>query len=53
MKKMLKLEQCLYTILHNFSVSIFERKPILQAFTDTECTIQVYHNPNQLDLFIF
>ena len=53
MKKMLKLEQSLYTILQILSVSIFERKPILQAFTDTERMIQAYHNPNQLSLFDF
>jgi len=53
MKKMLKLEQSLYTILQILSVSIFERKPILQAFTDTEPMIQPYHNPNQLSLFGF
>ena len=53
MKKMLKLEQSLYTILQILSVSIFERKPILQAFTDTERMIHAYHNPNQLSLFNF
>ena len=53
MKKMLKLEHSLYTILQILSVSIFERKPILQAFTDTDGTIQVCQNPNQLNLFDF
>jgi len=53
MKKMLKIEQSLYTILQILSVSIFEKKPILQVFTDTECIIPVYHNPNQLSLFDF
>ena len=53
MKKMLKIEQSLYIILQVLSVSIFERKPILQAFTDTECMTPAYHNPNQLSLFEF
>jgi transposase len=53
MKKMLKIEQSLYTILQVLSVSIFERKPILQVFTDTECLTPVYHDPNQLSLFDF
>jgi len=53
MKKMLKIEQSLYTILQILSVSIFEKKPILQVFTDTECIIPIYHNPNQLCLFNF
>jgi hypothetical protein len=53
MKKMLKLEQSLYTILQILSVHIFEKMPILQVFTDTERIIPVYHNPNQLCLFDF
>ena len=53
MKKMFKIEQSLYTILQILSVNIFERMPILQVFTDTECITQVYRNPNQLCLFDF
>jgi len=53
MKKMLKIEQSLYTILQILSVNIFERMPILQVFTDTECITPVYNNPNQLCLFNF
>ena len=52
-KKMFKIEQSLYTILQILSVNIFERMPILQAFTDTEYITPVYHNPNQLCLFDF
>ena len=52
-KKVLKLEQSLYTILQILSISIFERKPIFQVFTDTECIIHTYNNPNQLNLFDF
>jgi len=53
MKKMFKIEQSLYIILQILSVNIFERMPILQVFTDTECITPVYHNPNQLCLFDF
>ncbi len=53
MKKMLKIELSLYTILQILSVTIFEKKPILQVVTDNECTNTEYHNPNQLNLFDF
>lgn len=53
MKKMLKIEHSLYTILQVLSVSIFEKMPILQAFTEIECITHDYHNPNQLNLFNF
>ena len=53
MKKMLKIELSLYTILQILSVTIFEKMPILQVLTDNEYTEQIYHNPNQLNLFDF
>jgi len=52
-KKMLKIELSLYTILQILSVNIFEKMPILQVFTDTEWIIPVYNNSNQLCLFDF
>jgi len=52
-KKMLKIELSLYTILQILSVTIFEKMPILQVLTDNEYTEQIYHNPNQLNLFDF
>ena len=52
-KKMLKIELSLYTILQILSVTIFEKMPILQVLTDNEYTEQIYNNPNQLNLFDF
>ncbi len=53
MKKVLKIELSLYTILQILSVTIFEIMPILQVFTDIKPTTFVCHNPNQLNLFDF
>jgi len=50
-KKALKLDQSLYTILQVLSVSLFEKMPILQAFSNTTYTNQDYHYINQLNLF--
>ena len=52
-KKMLKIELSLYTILQILSVTVFENMPILQVLTDNECINSEYHNPNQLNLFDF
>ena len=52
-KKIPKIELSLYTILQILSVTIFEKMPILQVLTDNEYTEQIYHNPNQLNLFDF
>ena len=51
MKKELLLEQSLYTILQVLSVSLFEKMPIYQAFS--ECFMPVDNNQidNQLNLF--
>jgi hypothetical protein len=35
-KKLLKLDQSLYTILQILSVTLFEKTPILQAFSRVE-----------------
>jgi IS4 transposase len=50
-KKTLKLDQSLYTILQVLSVSLFEKMPILQALSNTTYTNQDYYISNQLNLF--
>jgi len=51
MKKRLKIEASLYTILQVLSVTIFERMPLLQALTDSDYTCDTDKNNNQLFLF--
>ena len=50
-KKVLKIELSLYTILQILSVTIFEKMPILQALTFTDYNKLNDANPNQLNLF--
>ena len=50
-KKQLKLEQSLYTILQIVSVTLFEKMPLLQALTDIETIEQEVLINNQLNLF--
>jgi hypothetical protein len=50
-KKKLKLEQSLYTILQILSVAVFEKTPLDRALARTDCTDQNYSPPNQLQLF--
>jgi hypothetical protein len=50
-RKRLKLEASLYTILQILSVTIFERIPLNQALTDQENTTRECEMRNQLDLF--
>ena len=52
-KKMLKIELSLYTILQILSVTVFEKMPILQVLTENGNTTQIFDNPNQLNLFNF
>ena len=52
-KKMLKIEPSLYTILQIFSVTIVENIPILQLLTGYDYTAPKYVDPNQLNLFDF
>lgn len=52
-KKRLGLDQSLYTILQILSVSLFEKTPILQAFSDDEITNEEHDPCNQLELFNF
>ena len=50
-KKRLKLELGLYTILQIFSVTVFEKILILQALTDDTYKNQITSNHIQLKLF--
>jgi len=50
-KKMLKLELSLYTILQILSVTIVEKVPIYQLLTDNAFSVPQYPDPNQLNLF--
>jgi len=51
MKKRLKIEASLYTILQVLSVTIFERMPLLQALTDSDYKDEQDSSHNQLFLF--
>jgi transposase len=50
-KKRLKLDISLYTILQILSVTVFNRTPLYHMFTDTEYKNQITSNHNQLKLF--
>jgi Ni,Fe-hydrogenase I large subunit len=50
-KKRLKLEQSLYTILQIFSLALFEKTPILQALSQQDCRITEDPPSAQLNLF--
>ena len=50
-KKQLKLDQSLYTILQILSVSLFEKTPILEALANVESHKTNNATPNQLNLF--
>jgi len=50
-KKRLNLDITLYTFLQIISVSVFEKEPILQIVTNSDCKIQDNHPCNQLKLF--
>jgi len=51
MKKRLKIEASLYTILQILSVTIFERMPLLQALTKEDYKTKVEPKSKQLLLF--
>jgi hypothetical protein len=51
MKKRLKLDLSLYTILQILSISLFEKMPIYQALTETEYKNQITSGHIQLKLF--
>ena len=50
-KKRMKLDLSLYTILQIFSITLFEKMPILQALTDTDYKKQITNGHIQLNLF--
>jgi hypothetical protein len=50
-KKRLGLPQSLYTILQILSVSIFEKTPLAQLFSQTDYNMPHPTSPNQLSLF--
>ena len=50
-KKRLGLPQSLYTILQILSVSVFEKTPLAELFSQTSYETQNPHSPNQLLLF--
>ena len=51
LKKRLKLDHSLYTILQVLSVNVFEKTPILQLFADDDSKMPESDAPNQLNLF--
>jgi len=51
MKKRLKINASLYTLLQVLSVTIFERMPLLQALTEQENNDDTIEPGNQLILF--
>ena len=51
MKKRLRIEASLYTMLQVLSVTIFERMPVLQALTEQDSKTITGENSNQLILF--
>ena len=50
-KKRLKLDLSLYTILQIFSLTLFEKKPILQVLTETDYKNEITSSHIQLKLF--
>ena len=50
-KKQLKLERSLYTILQILSVTVFQKSPILQTLSDIEYESESCEYHNQLMLF--
>ena len=50
-KKRLRLEASIITILQILSVTIFERTPLLQVLTDSDCNMQGCKSLNKLNLF--
>ncbi len=50
-RRKLKIEQNLYTILQILSITLFEKAPVLQTLMETDYTSQGVYKPNQLGLF--
>jgi hypothetical protein len=51
LRKRLKLDISLYTLLQILSVTLFEKAPLFQVVTDLSQTSQTYESCNQLQLF--
>ena len=52
-KKRLDLDASLYTLLQIFSLTLFEKMPIQQAFANNDGSSNQGGNDNQLNLFAF
>jgi len=52
-KKRLALDQSLYTILQILSLTLFEKRPILQVFSEHDYLTENIPCRNQLKLFDF
>ena len=52
-KKRLQLDASLYTLLQIFSVTVFEKMPVQQAFAGRAYTTDTTQSDNQLNLFEF
>ncbi len=52
-KKRLKLEASLYTLLQIFSLTLFEKMPIQQAFAGSDYISEQGNTTNQLNLFAY
>ena len=50
-KKRLALPYSLYTLLQLVSLTLFEKRPILQVSSDDPYTINEHQDLNQLELF--
>jgi hypothetical protein len=51
MKKQLRLQESLYTILQILSVTVFEKTSIIQLITERDCKTEEPQGCNQLKLF--
>jgi hypothetical protein len=52
-KKRLNLDASLYTLLQIFSLTLFEKMPIQQAFSGNDYILEQQNSSNQLNLFAF
>ena len=52
-KKRLNLDASLYTLLQIFSLTLFEKMPIQQAFAGSDYILEQQDSSNQLNLFAF
>jgi len=52
-KKRLNLDASLYTLLQIFSLTLFEKMPIQQAFAGGDCISEQHNTSNKLNLFVF